>query len=477
MPDDVFMRLLHHFPLALAFALVLSACSSSSEEGTAIDGANTTQADTPETNVTTSGDAEAVVYTTDEHLTWVVEDLLSPDETELSEITLRFSEQFLDELPVETILGTSEPLAGDWKIVEDDKGNIERNAVIEQGNRRLNLSLTINPADGGRMVGIFIQPASPDPQEVTANSTDVMFESVGTSTGYGLYDTSSGSCTSIHELRGDVVQPTGSEFKLWVLAAVAEQIQGGELTWEEKITLTPELRGIPGTPGVASQPDGTELSVAELATAMIGISDNYATDLLMDRVGREAVEQAMVNSGVVDPDLNIPMLNTREIFLLKLVPEHADYLTLGVDEKRAYIDDVLADDQSLTTGDESDAPKPPWNIEQLEWFASPADICRTYLYLAELNDAPGMEPLNKALTLDPQQGLSFIDQNTWTTAWYKGGSEPGLLAMSWFLEDSSGKTYVVAGSMSDPDVVISEIYAVAALEHAVVLLENEISSR
>ena len=51
---------------------------------------------------------------------------------------------------------------------------------------------------------------------------------------------------------------------------------------------------------------------------MISVSDNTATDMLINLVGRSAVEAALTATGMASPALDRPFLTTREIFILKL---------------------------------------------------------------------------------------------------------------------------------------------------------------
>jgi len=43
----------------------------------------------------------------------------------------------------------------------------------------------------------------------------------------------------------------------------------------------------------------------------------------------------------------------------------------------------------------------------LEWFATPGDMCRTQVYLAELATRPGLEPVADILSINPGGGLPF----------------------------------------------------------------------
>jgi beta-lactamase class A len=64
------------------------------------------------------------------------------------------------------------------------------------------------------------------------------------------------------------------------------------------------------------EPDGTQISVLDAAAKMISISDNTATDMLINLVGRSEVEAALTEAGMANPSLNRPFLTTRETFIL-----------------------------------------------------------------------------------------------------------------------------------------------------------------
>ena len=100
----------------------------------------------------------------------------------------------------------------------------------------------------------------------------------------------------------------GSAFKLAVLATLQDQIKAGTHAWDEVVTLEPKWKGLPsGT--LQTWPDGAPLTLQTLATLMISISDNTATDALINIVGREAIE--------AKTERNRPFLTTQEAFKLK----------------------------------------------------------------------------------------------------------------------------------------------------------------
>ena len=111
----------------------------------------------------------------------------------------------------------------------------------------------------------------------------------------------------------DSIQPdrrlaVGSAFKLAVLSALKEQIAAGKHSWVEVVHLRPEWKTLP-TGVLQNWPDGAALTIETMASQMISISDNTATDGLIDIVGRDAVQR-------YGPG-NDPFLTTRELLLLK----------------------------------------------------------------------------------------------------------------------------------------------------------------
>ena len=111
----------------------------------------------------------------------------------------------------------------------------------------------------------------------------------------------------------DEPAPLGSIFKLYVLLAVADAVEGGDLDWGTVLTVSPQNRSLPSGE-LQDAPDGTQVTVIEAATKMIEISDNTATDVLIQAVGRQAVEDAVVQAGHHDPALMWPFVSTRELF-------------------------------------------------------------------------------------------------------------------------------------------------------------------
>ncbi|MEO3873893.1 serine hydrolase [Nonomuraea sp. B12E4] len=259
--------------------------------------------------------------------------------------------------------------------------------------------------------------------------------------------TKNGDCRPVHSIAADKVRPLGSMFKLYVLGAVAEAVERGEFGWNTQLTIEPELKSLPSGQ-LQDRPDGSKVSVLEAAKLMISISDNTAADLLIHKVGRKAVERTTRAWGGHDKR-NAPFLTTREMFVLKGVdyPRYAKkYRSLSTTKKRAYLDEVVAK-VPLSSFAMWSAPR---ELDTLEWYGSPADVCQAYAGLTKLRDAH----VGQALSIN--DGGLGLDPSQWPTVWYKGGSEPGVLDVGYLARMKDGRTYVVAAMASDPDAPFSE---------------------
>jgi beta-lactamase class A len=86
------------------------------------------------------------------------------------------------------------------------------------------------------------------------------------------------------QMQADRAMPAASSIKTPILLVSLEQIDRGDLRWNEPLTLTKPVVG-GGAGWMASKPLGTRFPTYEVATEMIRISDNTATNLLIERAG------------------------------------------------------------------------------------------------------------------------------------------------------------------------------------------------
>lgn len=262
-----------------------------------------------------------------------------------------------------------------------------------------------------------------------------------------------GTCRSIHEIAPGTPRPTASQFKLFVLGALADQIAAGRVSWDQQVTVSDALKSVGNGEGsLQVAKGGTRVSVEEAATKMISISDNTATDLLVRLIGREDIE-AKFGQWTEHASANQPFLLTREMFLLHYVPGLAEqYLATPQGQRAAFLAasvdplPMWAIGGGLTTE--------PSHIDDIEWFASPADVCRAFAGLHAQSERKALAPLPSVLS--QEVGGIGLDRSRWPTIWFKGGSEPGVLTLGWLATDGDGRTFVVEAMVSNPDAALSE---------------------
>ena len=273
-----------------------------------------------------------------------------------------------------------------------------------------------------------------------------------------------GGCQTVHAVDATTPAPLGSAFKLYVLDALARAIAEGTVSWDQRLTLTSQLTSLPSGE-LATEPAGTQVTVLQAAQDMISSSDNTAADLLITLLGRTAVESAAADSGMADPALDTPFLTTRELFVLKLDdwPALASrYLALGAAGRQAMLTGTVdrVPLSALTVAAEK-AWTQPRDIGTIEWFASPADICRVYASLASLSRQPGLAPV--ASILEINNGSLNLDPRQWSTTWFKGGSEPGVVTLNYLATTRTGQSYVVSVLAANPTAPIPQTATVQLL--------------
>src|SRR5689334_22932764 len=81
---------------------------------------------------------------------------------------------------------------------------------------------------------------------------------------------------------------TASTIKLPILCALESLVAAGQVKWDERIIVKPEDK-VSGSGVLGSLADGTDLTVRIIATLMIIVSDNTATNLILNRISADAV--------------------------------------------------------------------------------------------------------------------------------------------------------------------------------------------
>jgi hypothetical protein len=240
----------------------------------------------------------------------------------------------------------------------------------------------------------------------------------------------------------------GSAFKLWILGALVEEVAAGRRRWTDVQPLEPRWRSLPS--GLLQDwPVGAPLTLHTLATLMISRSDNTATDHLLFLLGRERVEQQVARMGTKDAR-NRPFLSTAEMFRLKGDPAgklRGEYARKDSAGRRALLGGPVA----AVPLDQVAPYSKPTAIDSLEWFASAQDLARALAWLRDHTAVPGTAPGRALLAVNPGLPLSKVK---WRYLGYKGGSEPGVLSMSWLLQSQQQEWFVLAAVWNDEKAAV-----------------------
>lgn len=255
---------------------------------------------------------------------------------------------------------------------------------------------------------------------------------------------------------------TGSSFKLTVLAELARAVQAGERRWSDVIPLGP--KSFSGR--LMAWPDHAPMTLHSLATAMIAESDNSASDTLLLGLGRDKVDAMRQRFGITDPR-SLPMLTTAEAFALKM-PANAElrhrYEAGTIADRRALLRDAAT---RLTAAhvDVGTVSENPVAIDTLEWFASPQEEIAQLDWLRRT----GGEALS-IMAVNP--GIAPANAKRWRYFGYKGGSEPGVIAMNFLVQAQDGQYYAVSGAWNDPVARVDEGRFVMLMTRALNLLAD-----
>ncbi len=325
-----------------------------------------------------------------------------------------FTSAFLDAIPLTQIQDISREMRADigpltHVHVDGDRFEVETASHIVTGLIGL---------DGmGRIEGLRILGSLP--RVATLDEAMQDFDKLGTDVAWLVLK--NGEVLAEH--RADLPLAVGSAFKIAVLKVVSEDVAQGVLRWDDVVYLDNALKSLPS--GMLQDfPNAAPFTVQTLASLMISISDNTATDHLMHLVGRSRVATALRTDFV---------LSTREFFALK-INDDARQAYLTTPENRADI--ALEAAQTLEKSSRLPAYQPG-----LEWYVGLDRLCGL---LTETADLPPYR-INSGPASDKD----------WRQIAYKGGSEIGVLNMTSVVEDAQGNKICAAVTINN-DIALDE---------------------
>ncbi|WP_225730522.1 MULTISPECIES: serine hydrolase [unclassified Nocardia] len=385
------------------------------------------------------------------HLDWIV--AVSRNAVPDTEIREHLAPRLLDSGGAKGFAATLAalgPLAVDEIRIDEP----ERIQAVIRGSAELLLTLHVNPA--GLVDDMDL--AVPPPPPASWDECDARLSVLGPRISFAAMEIGpGGECRPVHGLAPQTRRPTGSAFKLYVLGALGRAVAEGSARWDEPLAIRDDRKSLPsGT--MQNLPQGHTAPLSEYAELMISLSDNTATDHLIHRLGRDAVQRQLGLFGHGAPEVNIPFLTTRAFFRLKAAePVLAQrYSDLSIRERTEMLESI----ERQPLPDLPDIWPAPRDIDRIEWFASPIEICRALAGLLRL----GQPEIGHALSRT-DAGLA-LDRSRFPTVWYKGGSEPGVVTLHYLARTAAGRTMAASLLVSDPRQPLPTAATVVAAQSA-----------
>ena len=376
-----------------------------------------------------------------------------------------FTAGFLAQVPAEQIAGVGQQLTSQYGAVRDVESmaassptagtvrfTFERAIVI--------MSLQVEAAAPHRIAGLNVTGSEP----IGGDSAELILGELRRLPGqvnFQIARLGTGAPAVVTALEPDRPLAIGSSFKLIILAELSRQVQAGQHRWNQVVPI--DRHSLPS--GILQDfPLGSPVTLHTLASLMISRSDNTATDVLLRFAGRENVEQMMGRMGLSQQARNRPMLSTIELFQLK-ANAAARTAWLAADEagRRRILREqetnggpAIEISQLFATG--------PTAIDTVEWFATAADMARVMDWLRLHAD----DTAKAVLAISP--GMSREAAGAFSYVGFKGGSEPGVINLTYLIRNNAGVWHVVTGSWNNPAALVDEAAFHALLTRAAKLI-------
>ncbi len=91
-----------------------------------------------------------------------------------------------------------------------------------------------------------------------------------------------------YAMQKDLPLVAASVIKLPIMVEAFRQRENGQINWQEEVTIRPEDK-LPSCGALTYLHDGIRVTIGDLVTLMIILSDNTATNLLIDKLGMENI--------------------------------------------------------------------------------------------------------------------------------------------------------------------------------------------
>ena len=344
-----------------------------------------------------------------------------------------FASQFLAQVPIAQVRSLISGIKNQLRTYQEvQKSGNDYLVNFSQGAIRAKIVLN----NKGQIAGLLLQP---DLKISSLSDAIAEFQKLPGKVSFIVKEDSS----ILADLNAKTPLAVGSAFKLAVLKTLKEQIASGEKSWSDIIRLQDNKKSLPS--GILqSWPDNSPLTLQTHDSLMISMSDNTATDIVIKLVGKDKSES---NSS----PRNRPFLTTRELFTLKSSQNRQlleRYRKSDEKQRRA----LLAELTNKPLPDVMEFTADPQALD-VEWFYNSEELCQL---MEEVQDIPLM-------SINP----GVANPNDWEKIAFKGGSEPGVLNLTTWLQGKNGKQYCVVATWNNNDAPVDEL-KLAALYSGVI---------
>ena len=300
--------------------------------------------------------------------------------------------------------------------------------------------IRIHTDDLGRVDRLDLD--TPTPAIASWHDLDAVLSKTGARYSYQVAKVANGHCDPVAGTNTGESLPLASIFKLYVLHALAGAVKDGSVSWDDQLTVTEKGKAV-GSSGLELAP-GEHVSVRTAAEKMIATSDNMATDMLIERMGTHAIEQALVTAGHHDPASMTPFPTMYELFSIGWgEPDLRNQWQHASPQVRAQL---LQQVNSAPYQPDPERAHVPASSYGAEWYGSAQDICRVHTALQA--DAVGAAaPVRTILSAVP--GIQ-LDRSVWPYIAAKAGGLPGNLTFSWYVIDKTQQPWVVSFQLNWP---------------------------
>jgi beta-lactamase class A len=214
----------------------------------------------------------------------------------------------------------------------------------------------------------------------------------------------------------------GSAFKLSYVNALVDAVDSGRLSWSQIVPLQAKWAALP-TGLLQDWPTGAPVTVEVLVGLMISLSDNTATDAVMDLVGREAIQRYAYE--------NNPILTPREYFVLSSdaeAPLRERFLAANPAERSEILKSIETATMPETGEIGVVSPSP------LEWRYTSRQLCSL------------MERVHGLPLMQINPGVAA--PTDWSEIAFKGGSDHGVFNVTTRLATKSGPSYCLSVTLN-----------------------------